>query len=203
MITEFISINMQKKEIETFYPTNRQEWRQWLLENHNKKQSIWLVHYNKKSNMPSVSWSDAVDEALCFGWIDSTRKSLESDKFIQFFTKRKPTSVWSKINKEKIERLKLEGLLMPDGYESIMIAQQNGTWNILDDVEKLEISEDLEKEFNTREGSKEYFLSLSKSVRKSMLQWIKLAKRPETRQKRIIELVENASLEIKPKQFRL
>lgn len=194
---------MQKKEIETFYPTNRQEWREWLLENHNKKQSIWLVHYNKKSNMPSVSWSDAVDEALCFGWIDSTRKSLEIDKFIQFFTKRKPTSVWSKINKEKIERLKQEGLLMPAGYESIMIAQQNGTWNILDDVEKLEISEDLEKEFNTREGSKEYFLSLSKSVRKSMLQWIKLAKRPETRQKRIIELVENASLEIKPKQFRL
>ena len=203
MITEFISINMQKKGIETFYPTNRQEWREWLLENHNKKQSIWLVHYNKKSNMPSVSWSDAVDEALCFGWIDSTRKSLEIDKFIQFFTKRKPTSVWSKINKEKIERLKQEGLLMPAGYESIMIAQQNGTWNILDDVEKLEISEDLEKEFNTREGSKEYFLSLSKSVRKSMLQWIKLAKRPETRQKRIIELVENASLEIKPKQFRL
>ena len=202
MITEFISINMQKKEIETFYPTNRQEWRQWLLENHNKKQSIWLVHYNKKSNMPSVSWSDAVDEALCFGWIDSTRKSLESDKFIQFFTKRKPTSVWSKINKEKIGRLKQEGLLMPAGQESISIAQQNGTWNILDDVEELEISEDLEKEFNTREGSKEYFLSLSKSVKKSMLQWIKLAKRPETRQKRIVELVEHANRKIRPKQFR-
>jgi len=192
---------MQKKEIEIFYPTNRQEWREWLLENHNKKQSIWLVHYNKKSNMPSVSWSDAVDEALCFGWIDSTRKSLEIDKFIQFFTKRKPTSVWSKINKEKIERLKQEGLLMPAGLESISIAQQNGTWNILDDVEELEISEDLEKEFNTREGSKEYFLSLSKSVKKSMLQWIKLAKRPETRQKRIIELVEHASQKIKPNQF--
>ncbi len=202
MITEFISINMQKKEIETFYPTNRQEWREWLLENHNKKQSIWLVHYNKKSNMPSVSWSDAVDEALCFGWIDSTRKSLEIDKFIQFFTKRKPTSVWSKINKEKIERLKQEGLLMPAGLESISIAQQNGTWNILDDVEELEISEDLEKEFNTREGSKEYFLSLSKSVKKSMLQWIKLAKRPETRQKRIVELVEHANRKIRPKQFR-
>lgn len=193
---------MQIKEIETFYPTNRQEWREWLLENHNKKQSIWLVHYNKKSNMPSVSWSDAVDEALCFGWIDSTRKSLEIDKFIQFFTKRKPTSVWSKINKEKIGRLKQEGLLMPAGLESISIAQQNGTWNILDDVEELEISEDLEKEFNTREGSKEYFLSLSKSVRKSMLQWIKLAKRPETRQKRIVELVEHANRKIRPKQFR-
>ena len=202
MITEFISINMQKKEIETFYPTNRQEWRQWLLENHNKKQSIWLVHYNKKSNMPSVSWSEAVDEALCFGWIDSTRKSLDNDMFIQFFTKRKPRSVWSKINKEKIERLKQEGLLMPAGLESISIAQQNGTWNILDDVEELEISEDLEMEFNTREGSKEYFLSLSKSVRKSMLQWIKLAKRPETRQKRIVELVEHANRKIRPKQFR-
>ena len=152
--------------------------------------------------MPSVSWSDAVDEALCFGWIDSTRKSLEIDKFIQFFTKRKPTSVWSKINKEKIERLKQEGLLMPAGLESISIAQQNGTWNILDDVEELEISEDLEKEFNTREGSKEYFLSLSKSVKKSMLQWIKLAKRPETRQKRIVELVEHANRKIRPKQFR-
>lgn len=193
---------MQKKEIETFYPTNRQEWRQWLLENHNKKQSIWLVHYNKKSNMPSVSWSEAVDEALCFGWIDSTRKSLDNDMFIQFFTKRKPRSVWSKINKEKIERLKQEGLLMPAGLESISIAQQNGTWNILDDVEELEISEDLEMEFNTREGSKEYFLSLSKSVRKSMLQWIKLAKRPETRQKRIVELVEHANRKIRPKQFR-
>lgn len=202
MITEFISINMQKKETETFYPTNRQEWRQWLLENHNKKQSIWLVHYNKKSNMPSVSWSEAVDEALCFGWIDSTRKSLDNDMFIQFFTKRKPRSVWSKINKEKIERLKQEGLLMPAGLESISIAQQNGTWNILDDVEELEISEDLEMEFNTREGSKEYFLSLSKSVRKSMLQWIKLAKRPETRQKRIVELVEHANRKIRPKQFR-
>lgn len=201
MITEFISINMQKKEIETFYPTNRQEWRQWLLENHNKKQSIWLVHYNKKSNMPSVSWSDAVDEALCFGWIDSTRKSLESDKFIQFFTKRKPTSVWSKINKEKVERLKNEGLLMPSGHESIVIAQQNGSWNILDEVEELEISADLAKEFKAHKGSMEYFLSLSKSVKKSMLQWIKLAKRPETRQKRIIELVEHASRKIKPKQF--
>ena len=114
------------------------------------------------------------------------------DSFLQFV----------KINKEKIERLKQEGLLMPAGLESISIAQQNGTWNILDDVEELEISEDLEKEFNTREGSKEYFLSLSKSVKKSMLQWIKLAKRPETRQKRIVELVEHANRKIRPKQFR-
>jgi len=192
---------MQNKEIETFYPTTRQEWRQWLLENHNQKQSIWLVHYNKKSNMPSVSWSDAVDEALCFGWIDSTRKSLNNDMFIQFFTKRKPKSVWSKINKAKIERLKNEGLLMPSGHEGIIIAQQNGSWNILDDVEELEISADLAKEFKAHKGSKEYFLSLSKSVRKSMLQWIKLAKRPETRQKRIVELVEHASRKIRPKQF--
>jgi len=192
---------MQNKEIETFYPTTRQEWRQWLLENHNQKQSIWLVHYNKKSNMPSVSWSDAVDEALCFGWIDSTRKSLNNDMFIQFFTKRKPKSVWSKINKAKIERLKNEGLLMPSGHESIIIAQKNGSWNILDDVEELEISADLAKEFKAHKGSKEYFLSLSKSVRKSMLQWIKLAKRPETRQKRIVELVEHASRKIRPKQF--
>ncbi len=193
---------MQKKELETFCPTSQQDWRQWLKENHNLKQSVWLVYYKKKSNVPTVAYGDAVDEALCFGWIDSTKRALDTDTFMQFFCKRKPTSVWSKINKEKVQRLIAEGLMTQAGYESIERAKQNNSWAILDDVEELKIPKDLEKEFKTKPGSKDFFLSLSKSVRKSILQWLVLAKRPETRQKRIHEIAELAAQKLKPQQFR-
>ena len=193
---------MQKKDIETFCPTSPQEWRLWLKENHNLKQSVWLIYYKKKSDIPSVTYNAAVDEALCFGWIDSTRKSLGPETFMQFFCKRKPNSVWSKVNKEKVQRLITEGLITEAGYESIEIAKQNGSWTILDDVEELKIPEDLEKEFKTKPGSMAFFLSLSKSVRKSILQWLVLAKQPATRQKRIYEIAELAALKLKPKQFR-
>ncbi|MCD6066899.1 MAG: hypothetical protein K0S33_1725 [Bacteroidetes bacterium] len=152
--------------------------------------------------MPSISWSEAVDEALCFGWIDSTRKSLDDEKFMQFFSKRKAVSTWSKVNKEKVRQLIEQGLMTEAGLASIETAKQNGSWNILDGVEELTIPKDLEKEFKIHKGSKPFFLSLSKSVRKMILQWIVLAKRPETRQKRISEVAELAAQNLKPKQFR-
>lgn len=192
---------MEKKEIETFCPASRQQWRQWLEENHRSKQAVWLVYYKKKSNVASITWSEAVDEALCFGWIDSKAQAVDDEKFMQFFSRRKPKSVWSKINKEKIQRLMAEGLIAPAGYESIEIAKQNGSWTILDEVEELLLPNDLEIEFDTKPGSKDFFLSLSKSVRKAMLQWLVLAKQPETRQKRIREIAELAALKQKPKQF--
>ncbi|MDB5014024.1 MAG: hypothetical protein JWQ25_2226 [Daejeonella sp.] len=195
---------MLKKEIEVdfFCPTSREEWRQWLTENHVSKQSVWLVQYKMKAKTSSISWSEAVDEALCFGWIDSMRKSVDDEKFIQFFTKRKPTSVWSKINKAKILQLIEKGLITPAGHESIEIAKRNGSWTILDDVEELIIPADLQKEFESKPGSKEYFLSLSKSVIKMILQWLVLAKRAETRKNRIKEIAELAAQKTRPKQFR-
>lgn len=192
---------MQNKEIKTFYPASRQEWRQWLQENHLLEQSIWLIQYKMKSDKPSISWSESVDEALCFGWIDSTRKSIDHETFMQFFCKRKPRSVWSKINKAKVERLVEEGLMAPAGYESIETAKQNGSWSILDVVEELQIPEDLEAAFLAQPGAMDFFLGLSKSVRKSILQWVVMAKRMETRQKRIGEIAELAGRRLKPKQF--
>ena len=189
----------QEKGVEMFYLATPQEWRLWLQENHRSKQSVWLIHYNKKSGIPTISWSDAVDEALCFGWIDSTRKTLDHERYIQFFCKRKSKSVWSKINKAKVEQLIEAGKMSQAGYESIETARQNGSWAILDEVEELKIPADLEAEFNTKPGSMDFFLSLSKSVRKSMLQWIILAKRPETRQNRIGEIAERAAQKLKPK----
>ena len=191
-----------EKDIETFYPKNRQEWREWLKENHNKRQSIWLIYYKKKSNTPTVVYSEAVDEALCFGWIDSKAKALDEEKFMQFFSRRNPKSVWSKVNKEKIERLTNAGLMTDAGFEIIEKAKQNGSWTILDEAEALVIPIDLEKEFQQRPTAKIYFLGLSRSDKRNILQWLTLAKRQETRQNRLTEIVELADQNLKPKQFR-
>jgi len=192
----------EEKEIETFCPASRQEWRAWLQENHRSKPSVWLIQHKKKTSIASISWSESVEEALCFGWIDSIRKSLDGDRFMQFFGPRKPNSVWSKINKDKVARLIDEGLMTPAGYAVIDTAKQNGSWTILDEVETLKVPKDLEAGFKTKPGSKDYFLSLSKSMRKRMLQWLVLARRPETRLHRIHEIVTHAGQQLKPKQFR-
>lgn len=138
---------MEKNEIEIFYPKNQTEWRQWLQENHVTKQAVWLVYYNKKSKIESLTWSEAVDVALCFGWIDSKRISIDKDTSHQFFTKRKPKSTWSKINKNKIIALNEKGLMTEAGLACIEIAKQNGSWTILDEVEELIVPLDLETEF--------------------------------------------------------
>jgi uncharacterized protein YdeI (YjbR/CyaY-like superfamily) len=192
---------MEKAEIETFYPANQMEWRQWLEENHESRQSIWLVCYKAKTGIPTISWSNAVDEALCFGWIDSVRKTIDEERFIQFFSKRKPTSTWSKINKLKVEKLIADGLMSQAGMKCIEIAKQNGSWDILNTVDELLIPDDLETAFERHIGSKIYFENLSKSIRKMMLYWIISAKRPETRQKRIEEIAERAGEGKKPKNF--
>ena len=120
---------------------------------------------------------------------------------MQFFSRRKPNSVWSRVNKEKIERLTNEGLMTKAGYEIIEIAKQNGSWTILDEAEALIIPDDLDKELQKRKNAKEYFLSLSRSDKRNILQWLVLAKRQETREKRIAEIVELADKNQKPKQF--
>src|SRR4051812_42240089 len=102
---------MPEKDIEIYYPASQAEWRQWLQKNHGLKQSVWLVLYNKASLQPTISWSVAVDEALCFGWIDSKKVSIDKERSHQFFSRRKAKSTWSKINKEKIERLIADGLM--------------------------------------------------------------------------------------------
>lgn len=193
---------MPKKEIETYCPKSRTDWRKWLERNHQSKQSVWLVYFKSSTKVASLSWSEAVDEALCFGWIDSTKKILDKERYMQYFSKRKPNSVWSKINKDNVDNLISKNLIQEAGYKTIKIAKENGSWSILDEVEALIIPEDLKKEFDKREGALEYYESLSKSAKKILLGWVVLAKKTETRQRRIIEVAENASRKLKPKQFR-
>lgn len=190
------------KDVEEFCPNDKKDWRDWLELNHNKKEAVWLIFYKKKSPNYNLSWSESVDEALCFGWIDSTKKAIDNEKYRQYFCKRKPKSNWSKINKDKVTTLMDQGLMKEAGYKSIEIAKENGSWTILDKVEALIIPDDLKSAFEKYKGSMEYFNSLSKSVKKQLLYWIVSAKRIETRQKRIQQIVEDADQNMKPKQFR-
>ncbi|MFT6442379.1 MAG: hypothetical protein ACJASQ_001274 [Crocinitomicaceae bacterium] len=189
-------------DIEDFCPSDKQDWRKWLELNHKKKEAVWLIFYKKKSPNYNLSWSDSVDEALCFGWIDSTKKTIDEERYIQYFSKRKPNSIWSKVNKDKVDYLTSESQMQEAGFKTIEIAKKNGSWTILDEVEALVIPKVLKKEFDEREGSLEYYESLSKSAKKILLSWVVLAKRTETRQKRSVEIAENASRQLKPKQFR-
>ncbi|MVN74768.1 hypothetical protein GO988_00345 [Hymenobacter sp. HMF4947] len=176
---------MAKSEALVVCPQNRQQWREWLQAHHDQHQSVWLVYYKKKSATPTLTWSEAVDEALCFGWIDSQAKPLDEEKYQQFFSRRKPQSGWSRVNKNKIQRLLAEGKMMPAGLASIETAKQNGSWTLLDEVEELRLPTDLEREFDQYPAARTHFLSLSRTAKRNLLQWLVLAKRPATRQKRM------------------
>lgn len=193
---------MPQKEIKTYCPKSQEDWRNWLEKNHRLKQSVWLVYFKSSTKIPSISWNEAVDEALCFGWIDSTKKTIDKERYMQYFTRRKPNSAWSKVNKEKVVKLIQNDRMTKTGFDSIETAKQNGSWTILDKVEALVVPEDLKGELVNYKGSMEYFDSLSKSDKKILLHWVVSAKRSDTRQKRILEIAENASKNLKPKQFR-
>lgn len=188
-------------EAEIFCPKDQTDWRKWLEKHHLQKESVWLVMYKKDASKTNLSWSEAVDEALCFGWIDSLKKPVDEEKFKQYFTKRKPTSTWSKINKNKISELTETGRMTEAGIASVNLAKKNGTWTRMDGVENLRIPTDLNRAFRQVPGSKPYFNSLSKSMRKQLLFWVASAKRPETKEKRISDIVTAAGKNSTPKQF--
>lgn len=189
------------QEAEVFYPKNAVEWRTWLEQHHIAKSSVWVVFYSKASQKPSLTWSESVDIALCYGWIDSKKIKIDHETSHQFFSKRKAKSTWSKINKDKISKLIEAGFMAQAGLDCIEIAKQNGSWTILDQVEELIVPQDFADALNAKTGAREFYESLSKSVRKMMLAWLVFAKRPETRQSRIDEIAELASRRQKPNRF--
>ena len=166
------------------------EWRNWLSENHDKSEGIYLILYKVENTEPSMRWEEAVKVALCFGWIDSTVKSLGDGKRQQYFCPRKPKSVWSALNKKYIEELSAENLIHESGFKSINVAKENGSWTALDDVENLVIPEDLQIAFNTNTIAFTNYQNFAPSYRKSYLYWLNQAKREATRQKRITEIIQ-------------
>lgn len=180
-----------------FYFKNAQEWREWLHENHETASRVYLIFYRVDSKMESMRWEEAVQVAICYGWIDSTVKRLDDERRRQMFTPRKDKSVWSKLNKTYIEKLIAENLMHESGLRKIEIAKQNGSWESLDHVENHVIPDDLKTAFEQNKTALENYNKFSPSYRKSYLYWLNQAKREETRKARITEIVSLCEQNIK------
>lgn len=188
--------------IQTYYARGRKEWRTWLEKNGEKEQSVWLIIYRKRAAKESVYYEEAVEEALCFGWIDSKPNKRDHASFYQFFARRNPKSNWSKINKERVARLIDEGLMTDQGLKIIEEAKLNGSWTALDKIENIELPDDLQKALAKNEKAENFFNAFPRSVKKGILEWIQNAKREETRCKRIAETVLLARENIRANQYK-
>ena len=175
-------------------PTSRAEWRQWLAAHHASAPGVWLVYCKKASGLPSLSYAEAVEEALCFGWIDSRPRKLDAERSQQLYTPRRPKSGWSKVNKERLVRLEAAGQLMPAGRAAIARARQNGAWDSLDAAEAGTVPDDLAAALAGNAPANRHFAAFSPSARKAILTWVLAAKQPETRARRVAETVRMAAL---------
>lgn len=173
---------------ELYFKTDT-EWRTWLSENFDSSNGIYLIFYKVENKEKSMRWEEAVKVALCFGWIDSTVKSLGDGKRRQYFCPRNPKSVWSALNKRYIKELTASNLMHESGFAIIEIGKKNGSWTALDDVEKGIIPEDLQAAFDKNTTAFTNYQNFARSYRKSYLYWINQAKREATRQKRIDEII--------------
>lgn len=190
-----------KEGIKTTGAKSPSAWRKWLEKNHVKERSVFLIIYRKQCDVPSVYYSEAVDEALCFGWIDSVPKKRDAISYYVLFSKRNPKSNWSRVNKLKVERLLKEGKMTEAGQKMIDLAKASGTWTALDHVSDLIVPQDLQSLLNKNKKAVKYFEAFSPSAKRGILEWVYSAKRPETRKNRIKEIVRLAAQNIKANQY--
>jgi uncharacterized protein YdeI (YjbR/CyaY-like superfamily) len=172
---------------------DRAAWRRWLSRNHGRGRGVWLVIHKQGATTGSLTYEDAVREALCFGWIDSTAGSIDGERYRQWMAPRKPGSGWSATNKARVAELEAEGAIAAPGREAIERAKADGSWNALDRIEALEVPPDLLEAFERHDGSRANWDAFPPSARKMMLAWIEGAKRAETRAKRVEETASRAA----------
>ncbi len=180
-------------DAERFEPSTAEEWGEWLARHHDRAAGVWLVTPRRASSRQTVDYDTAVTEALRFGWVDATVRTLDDDRVMQWFAPRRPTSGWASSNKERIERLRAEGRLEPAGEKVIRIAQENGTWTMYDDVEQLVVPDELATALAARPGAAEAWEAFTPSARRQMLAWIVQAKRPDTRARRVRDVADGAA----------
>jgi uncharacterized protein YdeI (YjbR/CyaY-like superfamily) len=187
---------------ELFHPLSREEWRAWLATNHARPQGVWLVTYKKATGKPRVEYDAAVEEALCFGWVDSKPNKLDDERSLLWFAPRKGGTGWSKPNKERVERMLAAGKMAPAGLAKVEAAKADGTWTLLDDVETLAVPPDLAAALAAQPPAAENFAAFPRSAKRGILEWILQAKRPETRAARIAETANLAAEGKRANQWR-
>lgn len=190
------------RELQQYYAKDRKTWRDWLEKNHAISPGVWLVYYKKQTGKPSVSDDEAIEEALCFGWVDSRPNVLDDERFMKLFSPRKPQSPWSKLNKQRVEKLLAEGLMAPAGLAKIEAAKRDGSWDSYDAIESLTIPIDLQQALAANTTAQNNFAAFPPSSKKNILWWIASAKQPETRRKRVEETVALAAQNIKANHYR-
>jgi uncharacterized protein YdeI (YjbR/CyaY-like superfamily) len=181
---------------------SRAEWRKWLKKNHTQKEGVWVITFKKASGRPHVPYEAIVEEALCFGWIDSKGNKLDEERSMLWCAPRKAKSHWSRPNKIRVEKLLAAGSIEPAGLAKIEAARKDGTWTALDPVEALEIPQDLQAALNSNHEANKYFTAFPRSAKRAILEWILNAKKSETRAKRIAETVEFAAKNLRANQWK-
>jgi uncharacterized protein YdeI (YjbR/CyaY-like superfamily) len=175
-----------------FHAETGEGWRAWLAEHHADVQAVWVVTWKPRTGRPAPSYDDLVEEALCFGWIDSTTGTVDDERKEQRFSPRKPGSGWARTNKVRIERLLAEGRMAEPGLAVLRQAQEDGSWTLYDDVEALVVPDDLAAALDALPPARANFDAFPPSARKQILAWIVTAKRPETREARVRKSAELA-----------
>lgn len=200
---------MPVADYKTTHPKTRSQWRKWLEKNHSASPGIWLIYYKKDSGKRRFDYADAIEEALCFGWIDSLPRKLDDERAMLKFTPRKPKSIWSKLNKQRIEKLIEQKLMTIAGINKIEEAKKNGSWNTLDSsdfhADNNSLPDDLKKVLDKNKKALANFLAFPPGYRKRFLFWIDSAKTPGTKAARIKQTLLMAATNKKPglKGFKL
>lgn len=187
-----------QEDAERFEPDDAEAWSAWLAENHTSRRGVWLVTHKRSTGRQALDYDTAVTEALRFGWVDSTQRSVDAERSMLWFSPRRPRSGWAATNKDRIERLRAEGRLEPAGEEAVRVAQENGAWSLLDDVHLLVVPGDLAAEMAAQPPARAHWDALPVSVRRVALTQLVQARRPDTRRRRIEALVDRLAAGERP-----
>lgn len=185
-----------------FHPKHPGEWQAWLAAHQGKTKSIWLVLHKKSSPGPGLSYPEAVEVALCYGWIDSKPQKRDKHTYLLYFAERKAGGVWSKINKQRIAKLIKEGKMTKAGMEKITQAKKDGSWSTLDPVDALKMPDELGKAFARNKRALKNFEAFPPGIRKQLFHWVLSARLPQTRLTRVREIVSKAAKNERANQWK-
>ena len=177
------------KNYPVYYAEDSLSWRKWLEVHGENTSSVFLIIYKKNCGVPSITYDEAVNVALCFGWVDSKINKRDEISWYQYFAKRNIKSNWSRINKLKVEQLIADGLMSKNGLEMVRLAKETGTWSALDDVENLIMPEEMKTMMNFNSHALQNWEKFPRSVKRGILEWIYNAKKMETKMERIEKTV--------------
>jgi len=184
---------MKDKETIPVFFAKQADFRKWLQKNHKKEKELLVGFYKVGSGKPSMTWSESVDEALCFGWIDGVRRSIDNDSYQIRFTQRKPNSIWSAVNIKKVEELTRKGLMQPAGLESFEKRIESKSRIYSHEREEEELPQDFKKQFKANKKAWDYFQSLAPSYRKLSTHWVMSARQEVTRIKRLDQIISDSA----------